>query len=106
VKAYIYQTRNPVTGHVETSDSLRLPHPWQLLHELLTALGHIVPIRPSDESYLSIHTPEVLALIQKDDPSWERMVPAKVAEMIKAVRLFRRRSEPVTGPDGGTSKLG
>jgi hypothetical protein len=55
-------------------------------------LGHIVPIRSFDESYLAIHTPEVLALIEKGDPSWERMVPPKVAEIIKADRLFRRRA--------------
>jgi len=48
-------------------------------------------VRPSDESYLTIQTPEVLALIETDDPSWERMVPPKVAEIIKADRLFRPR---------------
>jgi hypothetical protein len=53
-------------------------------------LGHIVPIRPSDESYLSIQTPEVLARIERDDPSWEQMVPLKVAQIIKANQLFRR----------------
>jgi hypothetical protein len=41
-----------------------------------------------DESYLSIHTPDVLALIQRGDPSWEQMVPAAVAEIIKAENLF------------------
>jgi hypothetical protein len=39
-------------------------------------------------SLLSIHTPEVLDRIQRGDPSWEAMVPAAVAEMIKAKNLF------------------
>ena len=92
LKMYLYPERDPVTGQVQTWDTVQLPPPWQHLHKLLVELGHVVPIRPSDESYLAIHTPEVLALIQKDDPSWERMVPPKVAEIIKADRLFRRRA--------------
>ena len=72
--------------------AVKLPPPWQHLHELLDELGHIVPIRDVDEAYLAIRTPDVLALIQKDDPSWERMVPPKVADIIKADRLFRRRA--------------
>jgi hypothetical protein len=92
VKTYVYPERDPVTGDVWTWDSVQLPPPWQHLHRLLIELGHIVPIRASDESYLAIQTPEVLALIEKDDPSWERMVPPKVAEIIKADRLFLRRA--------------
>jgi len=73
-------------------DGIVPPPPWQHLHKLLGELGHIVPIRSFDESYLAIRTPAVLALIEKDDPSWERMVPPKVAEIIKAARLVRRRA--------------
>ncbi len=51
-------------------------------------IGRIEPIRGYDESYLSIRTPEVLARIQRGDPSWEQMVPAAVAEIIKAKNLF------------------
>jgi hypothetical protein len=35
-----------------------------------------------------LHTPDVLDRIQRKDPSWEAMVPAAVAEMIKAKNLF------------------
>jgi hypothetical protein len=69
---------------------MQLPPPWQHLHRLLSELGHMVPIRPSDDSYLSIQTADVLAMIQRADPSWVRMVPSKVAEIIEADRLFRR----------------
>jgi hypothetical protein len=68
---------------------------------LLLEIGRIEPIRGYDESLLSIHTPDVLARIQNGDPSWEEMVPAKVAEIIKAKSLFgwqpargHRRSRP------------
>jgi len=92
VKIYVYPGRDPVTGSVQTWDSMQLPSPWQHVHKLLMEFGHIVPIRSFDESYLAIHTPEVFALIENDDPSWEQMVPPKVAEIIKANRLFRRRA--------------
>jgi len=97
LKIYVYPERDPVTGHVQNWDSAQLPPPWQHLHPLLVELGRVVPIRPFDESYLAIQTPEVLALIEKDDPSWERMVPPKVAEIIKADGLFRRRHDQQAG---------
>ncbi len=90
VKAYVYPTRDPATGRMKTWDDMQLPPPWQHLHSLLSELGHVVPIRPSDESYLSIQTADVLAMIERGDPSWMRMVPPKVAEIIEADRLFRR----------------
>jgi hypothetical protein len=90
VKMYVYPERAPDTGEVRSWDAVRMPPPWQHLHTLLGELGHIVPIRPSDESYLAIRTADVLALIEKDDPAWEGMVPPKVAAIIKAERLFRR----------------
>jgi hypothetical protein len=90
VKVYVYPTRDPKTGRVETWESLQLPPPWQHLHRLLIDLGAIVPISPSDESYLSIQTTDVLAMIQNGDPMWERLVPPKVAEIIRADRLFLR----------------
>ena len=55
---------------------------------MLLEIGRIEPIRGYEESYLSIRTPDVLALIQRGDPSWEQMVPAAVAEIIKAENLF------------------
>jgi hypothetical protein len=56
---------------------------------LLLEIGRIEPTRGYDESYVSIHTPDVLlALIQRRDPSWEQMVPAAVAEIIDAGNLL------------------
>jgi len=54
--------RDPVMGIVRTWDSAQVQAPWHHLHKLLTELGYVVPLRPS-----------------------------KVAEIIKADRLFQRR---------------
>jgi hypothetical protein len=88
VKMYVYPTRDPDTGQIHALDQAPIPPPWQHLRALLLEIGRIEPIRGYDESYLSIHTPDVLTLIQRGDPSWEQMVPAAVAEIIKAENLF------------------
>ena len=41
-----------------------------------------------NEAHLSIGTPDVLARIERGDPSWERLVPPAVADTIKAKKLF------------------
>lgn len=58
------------------------------LRDLLLALGRVVPIRGYDESLLSISPHDVLARLQRGDPSWEGMVPAAAAATIKAGALF------------------
>ena len=88
VKMFVYPTRDPLSGQIQTVEQLLLSPPWHHLHDLLLEIGRIEPIRGYDESYLSIRTPDVLARIQNGDPSWEQMVPASVAEIIKAENLF------------------
>jgi hypothetical protein len=88
VTVYVYPTRDPVSGQIDTIEDAPVPPPWHHLRALLRELGRVVPIRGYDESYLSICTPDVLALIQSGDPYWEQMVPAAVAEIIKAENLF------------------
>jgi len=88
VKMYVYPTRDPVTGEIQTLENIHTPAPWHHLHNLLVEIGRIEHIRGYDESYLSIHTPDVLARLQRGDPSWEQMVPAAVMEIIKAKNLF------------------
>jgi len=92
VKMYVYPTRDRDTGQIYALEQAPIPPPWHHLRALLLEIGRIEPIRGYDESYLSIRTPDVLALIQRGDPSWEQMVPAAVAEIIKAENLFGWRS--------------
>ena len=89
VKMYVYPTRDPATGQIQTLENVHMPAPWHHMHNLLVELGKVVPIRSYNESYLSIRTPDVLARVQGGDPSWEGMVPPPVAEIIKSQQLFR-----------------
>ena len=88
VKMYVYPTRDPVSGQIQTVEQAPVPPPWHHLHDLLLEIGSVEPIRNYGESYLSIRTPDVLGRIRRGDPSWEEMVPAAVAEIIKAKNLF------------------
>jgi len=88
VKMYVYPTRDPVSGEIHSVERAPMPSPWHHLRDMLLEMGRIEPIRRYDDSFLSIHTPDVLARIEGGDPSWEGMVPAAVAEMIKAKNLF------------------
>ena len=98
VKMYVYPTRDRHTGQIHTVDQTPIAPPWHHLRALLFEIGGVEPIRGYDESYLSIRTPDVLAQIQGGDDAWEEMVPAAVAEIIKAENLFGwwRRQEMAT----------
>jgi hypothetical protein len=101
VKMYVYPTRDRVSGAVHSVEGGPIQPPWHHLRALLLEVGRIVPIREYDESLLSIHTPDVLARIERQDPSWEGMVPPIVAEMIKAKNLFgwQPRTGNIAGAD-------
>ena len=91
VKMFVYPTRDPITGQIQTLETVDPPAPWHHLKHLLVEIGRIVPIRSYNESYLSIQTPDALARIERGDSSWETMVPPVVAETIKAKRLFSKK---------------
>jgi hypothetical protein len=93
VKMYVYPTRD-ASGKILTLDVAPTPGPWKYLRDLLLEIGSIEPIRGYDESLLSTHTPEVLSRIREGDPSWEAMVPPKVAEIIRVKKLFGFRPTP------------
>jgi hypothetical protein len=88
VKAYVYPARDPKTGRIETFDDVVMPGPWQHMHNLIRELGRAAAVHPSNQAWLSIQTETVLSLIEKGDPSWESMVPPKVAQIIKSKGLF------------------
>jgi hypothetical protein len=88
VKMYVYPTRDPVSGEIQTIEGAPVPPPWYHLRDLLLDIHRLEAIHGYNEAYLSIRTPDVLARIEKGDPSWERLVPPAVADIIKARKLF------------------
>ena len=91
VKIYVYPARDPASGQIYTVENAPMPPPWQYLRDLLLDIRRLESIRASSEAYLSIYPQDVLARIQRGDPSWEAMVPPPVAATIKAEGLFGYR---------------
>jgi len=91
VKLYVYPTWDPVSGRIVTVDNADLPPPGNHLRDFLLGLGRVEPLAGYEPKYLSIHTPDVLARLQRGDPSWEEMVLPAVAESIKQHHLLGYR---------------
>ena len=81
-------------GRVVTVETLPVQAAWRHVRDFLLETGRLVPIRRYDENLLSIFTKDVLARIQSGDAAWETMVPAVVAQTIKAKRLFGHTQAP------------
>lgn len=81
-------------GGLNSVENAPVPPPFHHVRDLLLEIGRIEPIRHYDERYLSIHTPEVRARIEAGDETWEALVPAVVADTIKARQLFGYQAPP------------
>jgi hypothetical protein len=92
VKFYVYPTKESGSDKIVTAENITFPPPFEHLHAYLLEGGHVEGLRRYDESYLNIHTPEVLAAIQAGDPRWEAQVPPAIVQTIKERELFGYRS--------------
>lgn len=87
VKLYVYPMLRP-DGTVYTCHDFTLP-PTQIdLYQYLIANNKLEDIRDYDQSLLHIISDHVLAMIKAGTPGWEVLVPERVAQIIKAKRLF------------------
>ena len=91
VKMYVYPTKDPGSGQIQTLLNVAIKPPWHHLNNLLREIGRVEALNDYNESYLSIHRENVVNQIQSGDASWEQMVPVVVAEIIKAKKLFGLR---------------
>jgi hypothetical protein len=88
VKLYIHPRRDPATGERITAQNFKVaPHLRHLYAHLLE--NHAIePLQGINEAYLGITAAEVLMKLKAGDLSWEEMVPAPVAQVIKSRSLF------------------
>lgn len=88
LRLYVYPRQDPVSGYLSTVDTLQVAPELQNLYEYLRNRGSFVGLDNYKAEFLHILSREVMALIAKKDDSWEAMVPAEVATLIKARRYF------------------
>jgi hypothetical protein len=90
LRIYVYPLVDS-RGSILTLDTVEMPpHLRNLFHHLVER-ARIKQIDNFDESVLHIFSRDVLHRIKEMDPSWEDMVPAEVAEIIKRRHFFGYR---------------
>jgi len=88
LKFYVYPWRDPASGAVITAGNMRVAPHLSHLYAYLYENRLIHGLREIHEEYLHILSKDVLAKIHAGDDSWESMVPAQVASVIRQRRLF------------------
>ena len=71
-----------------TAQNLQVTDRLRNLYAYLLENHNLDCIRGSNPDYLNIFSRDVLLRIKAGDDSWERLVPAKVADFIKERRLL------------------
>ena len=87
VRLYVYPTKDE-HGHIIEAASYRTEPNQRALYEYLLENRFIVPMAGCNLDFLGISSLQVLEKIQHGDPSWEKMVPQQVAEIIKSRKFF------------------
>ena len=91
LKIYVYPLRDPVTGDLTTVENLTVAPRLMTLYRFLVDQGSIEPLDCYREDVLHIFSRDVLRLIREGDAAWEKMVPDRVAALIRERGLFGHR---------------
>lgn len=88
LKLYVYPLLDAKTQLIITASNLQVDPHLRHLHAHLIENWFIEDIKGYDRACLPIFSREVLKKLRSGDASWETMVPAEVATMIKNRKLF------------------
>ncbi len=88
IKLLVYPLQNPTTGVHTTVDNLEVAPGLRHLYRHLVDRGSIIQLTNYDPACLPVFSRDVLQKIKTGDLSWETMVPACVAEVIKKRNFF------------------
>jgi hypothetical protein len=105
LRLYIYPFQDPATNRLTTVDNLAVAPHLQKLYGYLIDNGSVRPLESYTAEHLTIFSRDALKRIQSGDPSWEKMVPAEVARVIKERRFLGYRANVVDG-DGASRERG
>ncbi|MBV9947280.1 MAG: hypothetical protein JOZ69_10565 [Myxococcales bacterium] len=92
LRLYIYPFLDPTTGKLSTVENLAIAPHLQKLYSHLVDNGYIRALESYTPEHLSIFSRDALRKIQTGDTSWEKMVPADVAKVIKEQRFLGYRA--------------
>jgi hypothetical protein len=93
LRLYVYPLLEQATGELTTAENLNMPDSLRNLYKHLMERGRIRSMELFDRSVLHIFSRDVLRRIKDQDDSWEQMVPAEIATVIKKRRFFGYREK-------------
>jgi hypothetical protein len=88
LKLYVYPVQPSPEDELKTVNDIRVRPELQPLYDYLAGRGSFVHLDNYRPEFLPIFSRDVLRRIAADDDSWEGMVPAEVAELIKRRAFF------------------
>lgn len=88
MRVYLYPYKDPDTGELLTSDTLKVNQNLKELFKYFKLNQRIVDINNFKEEYLGIHSRDILRKISKNEKDWEDCLPKGVADIIKERGLF------------------
>ncbi|HKQ69186.1 MAG TPA: hypothetical protein VJT73_07600, partial [Polyangiaceae bacterium] len=95
LRLYIYPLLDQKSGTLVTVENLEIAANLRKLYGHLVDNGFIRQLENVNREYLSIFSRDALRKIKLGDASWENMVPAEVAKVIKQRRFFGYRPTEV-----------
>jgi hypothetical protein len=100
LKLYVYPLLDPATQTLSKVENLPVAKDLIKLYGHLVDRGCIIQLENYDPNYLKIFSRDVLERIKEGDASWEQMVPAEIAEVIKRRGFFgyRKGAETPASP--------
>ncbi|MCD0458084.1 TonB-dependent receptor [Roseiconus lacunae] len=93
LKIYCYPMLSSDSGELITCNNLQVDPQLKQLFGYLRDRGCIQDVEDHNPDCLRIRSREVLKKIKQGDMSWEKMVPEKVADVIKRKRYFDHNPE-------------
>jgi hypothetical protein len=91
VRMYVCPVLDHQTGELTTVNNLQVQKHLQHLYQHLLENGYIKELTGIGKPHLEIFSHVVLEKIRVGDREWEKMVPEKVAKIIRDKRLFNCR---------------
>jgi hypothetical protein len=88
VKLYVYPAQQEGSADLMTAENVPIPEGVKFLYRHLLDSGQIVDIENFKAENLHIYSRDVLEMIRDGRDGWEKMVPARVAKLVKEDCLF------------------
>ncbi len=91
LQVYLYPMKNPETGQIMTSNTVKVHPRMKELYKFFKYNGKVMDIIDYDPEIMHIFSRDVLKKITQGEDGWEDMLPQGIAEMIKDKQLFTRK---------------